>query len=121
MDCGIHAREWIAPAFCQYLVRQILQTNKTDPNMHEMMKNMDFYITPVLNIDGYMFSWENETNRLWRKSRSPGPAGCDCYGTDLNCNFYANWGSKCHGGSTPTNRHSSFTYNSILWNKSHVK
>ncbi|XP_034037845.1 carboxypeptidase O-like [Thalassophryne amazonica] len=93
MDCGIHAREWIAPAFCQYFVRQILQTNKTDPDMHEMMKNMDFYITPVLNIDGYMFSWENETNRLWRKSRSPGPAGCDCYGTDLNRNFYANWGT----------------------------
>lgn len=23
MDCGIHAREWIAPAFCQYFVRQV--------------------------------------------------------------------------------------------------
>lgn len=23
MDCGIHAREWIAPAFCQYFVKQV--------------------------------------------------------------------------------------------------
>ncbi|MEQ2162582.1 hypothetical protein GOODEAATRI_021261, partial [Goodea atripinnis] len=53
MDCGIHAREWIAPAFCQYFVRQ---------------------------------------TRLWRKNRSPGPSG-DCYGTDLNRNFDANWGT----------------------------
>lgn len=40
---------------------QILQAYKTDPKMEEMMTNMDFYVTPVLNIDGYMYSWENST------------------------------------------------------------
>nr|XP_057908549.1 carboxypeptidase O-like [Doryrhamphus excisus] len=93
MDCGIHAREWIAPAFCQYFVRQILQTYKTDPKIDQMMKNMDFYITPVLNMDGYIYSWRDITTRLWRKNRSPGPAGCNCSGTDLNRNFNANWGT----------------------------
>uniref|UniRef100_A0A3B4BAW2 Peptidase M14 domain-containing protein n=1 Tax=Periophthalmus magnuspinnatus TaxID=409849 RepID=A0A3B4BAW2_9GOBI len=88
MDCGIHAREWIASAFCQYF---ILETYKTDPKMELMMKNMDFYVTPVLNVDGYMFSWLNETTRLWRKNRTPGP--CGCTGTDLNRNFYSNWGT----------------------------
>uniref|UniRef100_A0A4W5KWY9 Carboxypeptidase O n=1 Tax=Hucho hucho TaxID=62062 RepID=A0A4W5KWY9_9TELE len=92
MDCGIHAREWIAPAFCQYFVKEILRTYKTDTKVNEMMKNLDFYITPVLNIDGYIYSWHNESTRLWRKSRSPGTGGCTCYGTDLNRNFYANWG-----------------------------
>nr|XP_046191038.1 carboxypeptidase O [Oncorhynchus gorbuscha] len=92
MDCGIHAREWIAPAFCQYFVREILRTYKTDTKVNEMMKNLDFYITPVLNVDGYIYSWHNESTRLWRKSRSPGTGGCTCYGTDLNRNFYANWG-----------------------------
>ncbi|KAJ0062512.1 hypothetical protein NL108_014970, partial [Boleophthalmus pectinirostris] len=91
MDCGIHAREWIAPAFCQYFVKMILDTYKTDPKMELMMKNMDFYVTPVLNVDGYMFSWINQTTRLWRKNRSPGPCGCS--GTDLNRNFYSNWGT----------------------------
>ncbi|XP_068612628.1 carboxypeptidase O [Brachionichthys hirsutus] len=93
MDCGIHAREWIAPAFCQYFVRQILNAYRSDAKMHEMMKNMDFYVTPVLNIDGYVFSWKENSTRLWRKNRSPGPSGCDCYGTDLNRNFDAAWGT----------------------------
>ncbi|KAM9820895.1 carboxypeptidase O-like [Neosynchiropus ocellatus] len=91
MDCGIHAREWIAPAFCQYFVNQILQSYQTNPKLEEMLKNMDFYVTPVLNIDGYMYTWS--TNRLWRKNMSPGPEGQNCNGTDLNRNFDANWGT----------------------------
>ncbi|XP_076004950.1 carboxypeptidase O-like [Genypterus blacodes] len=94
MDCGIHAREWIAPAFCQYFVGQILETYKTDPGMNALMMNLDFYVTPVLNIDGYIYSWKDNTTRLWRKSRSPGPEGCECLGTDLNRNFDANWGTE---------------------------
>ncbi|KAJ8004037.1 hypothetical protein DPEC_G00154630 [Dallia pectoralis] len=93
MDCGIHAREWIAPAFCQYFVKEIIRTYRSDDKMKEIMKNLDFYITPVINVDGYIFSWLNESTRLWRKSRSPGPDGCTCYGTDLNRNFNANWGT----------------------------
>ncbi|CAN9498254.1 unnamed protein product [Ophioblennius macclurei] len=93
MDCGIHAREWITPAFCQYFVSQILQTYKTDPKIELMMKNMDFYVTPVFNIDGYVYSWKDNTTRLWRKNRSAHSPGCDCQGIDLNRNFDANWGS----------------------------
>ncbi|KAM9859983.1 carboxypeptidase O-like [Aulostomus maculatus] len=92
MDCGIHAREWITPAFCQYFVRQILQTYKTDPKLGEMMENLDFYVTPVVNIDGYCYTWEDTSTRLWRKNRSPSPEGCNCIGTDLNRNFDAHWG-----------------------------
>ncbi|KAM7375330.1 hypothetical protein PAMA_014437 [Pampus argenteus] len=114
MDCGIHAREWISPAFCQYFVRQILQAYKTDPKMEEMMKNLDFYVTPVLNIDGYIYSWKDNTTRLWRKNRSPGPGNCTCYGTDLNRNFDVNWGtlgisfnccSNIYCGRKPTSEH----------------
>ncbi|XP_056157102.1 carboxypeptidase O-like [Lampris incognitus] len=92
MDCGIHAREWISPAFCQYFVQQVLQTYQTDSAVQELLKNVDLYVTPVLNVDGYVYTWKNDT-RLWRKSRSPGPEGCACSGTDLNRNFDANWGS----------------------------
>uniref|UniRef100_A0A8C6V0U4 Carboxypeptidase O n=1 Tax=Neogobius melanostomus TaxID=47308 RepID=A0A8C6V0U4_9GOBI len=90
MDCGIHAREWIAPAFCQYFVKTILEKSKTDTKMQKMMKDMDFYVTTVLNVDGYILLSQT---RLWRKNRSPGPAGCSCLGTDLNRNFYSNWGT----------------------------
>lgn len=43
------------------LLNQILQTHETDDKIKEMMKNVDFYVTPVLNIDGYMFSWKDNT------------------------------------------------------------
>uniref|UniRef100_A0A673B8K6 Carboxypeptidase O n=1 Tax=Sphaeramia orbicularis TaxID=375764 RepID=A0A673B8K6_9TELE len=47
MDC----RGWISPAFCEYFINQLLQTYKTDPEMEQMMKNMDFSVTPVLNLN----------------------------------------------------------------------
>uniref|UniRef100_A0A667Z2X4 Carboxypeptidase O-like n=1 Tax=Myripristis murdjan TaxID=586833 RepID=A0A667Z2X4_9TELE len=93
MDCGIHAREWIAPAFCQWFVKEILQSYKTNEKLTEMLQNLDMYVTPVVNVDGYMFTWTNESNRLWRKSRSLPPSDCGCRGVDLNRNFNANWGT----------------------------
>lgn len=93
IDCGIHAREWIAPAFCQWFVKEILRTFKTDDKLNKMVQNLDFYVMPVFNIDGYVYSWINETTRLWRKSRSAPPDSCDCYGVDLNRNFDALWGT----------------------------
>ncbi|KAL1022062.1 hypothetical protein UPYG_G00021730 [Umbra pygmaea] len=93
MDCCIHAREWITPAFCQYFVEEILKVYKTNAKINEMMKNLDFYVTPVLNVDGYIYSWLNESTRMWRKNRSPGTGNCTCYGTDLNRNFNSNWGT----------------------------
>ncbi|XP_070694583.1 carboxypeptidase O-like [Pempheris klunzingeri] len=93
MDCGIHAREWIAPAFCQWFVKEIVRSYKTDKKLEQMLQNLDMYVTPVINVDGYMFSWANDSTRLWRKSRSTPPEGSSCYGVDLNRNFNANWGT----------------------------
>ncbi|NXX74978.1 CBPO Carboxypeptidase, partial [Urocolius indicus] len=87
MDCGIHGREWISPAFCQWF---ILQNYEFDPKISKFLQNLDLYILPVLNIDGYIYSWETEL--LWRKNRSPYMNGT-CYWTDLNRNFNSSWGS----------------------------
>ncbi|KFV49204.1 Carboxypeptidase O, partial [Tyto alba] len=101
MDCGIHAREWISPAFCQWFVKEILQNYKSDPKISRFLQNLDLYVLPVLNIDGYIYSWEKASSenpetrlkdRLWRKNRSPHMNGT-CYGTDLNRNFNSSWGS----------------------------
>ncbi|XP_039073416.1 carboxypeptidase O [Hyaena hyaena] len=88
MDCGIHAREWIAPAFCQWFVKEILQNYKDNPRIKKFLRNLDFYVLPVLNIDGYIYTWT--TDRLWRKSRSSHNNGT-CFGTDLNRNFNVSW------------------------------
>ena len=29
---------------------------------------------------------------MWRKNRRPPPEGSDCYGVDLNRNYYDHWG-----------------------------
>ncbi|KAK6483202.1 carboxypeptidase O-like [Huso huso] len=92
MDCGIHAREWISPAFCQWFVKELLENYKTDEKISRFFQNMDFYVVPLLNMDGYNYTWTE--NRLWRKSRSPSPvSNCSCFGTDLNRNFDASWNS----------------------------
>ncbi|GAB0191670.1 carboxypeptidase O [Grus japonensis] len=69
---------------------QILQNYKSDPKISRFLQNLDLYILPVLNIDGYIYSWEKD--RLWRKNRSSHMNGT-CYGTDLNRNFNSSWGS----------------------------
>uniref|UniRef100_A0A3P8SN33 Peptidase M14 domain-containing protein n=1 Tax=Amphiprion percula TaxID=161767 RepID=A0A3P8SN33_AMPPE len=93
MDCGIHAREWIAPAFCQWFVKEIVNSYKTNKKLGQMLQNLDIYVTPVINVDGYIFTWANNSTRLWRKSRSLPPPDSTCYGVDLNRNFKANWGT----------------------------
>ncbi|KAF3842920.1 hypothetical protein F7725_001769 [Dissostichus mawsoni] len=61
MDCGIHAREWIAPAFCQWFVKEIVTSYKTNKKLEQMLQNLDVYVTPVINVDGYMYTWVNTT------------------------------------------------------------
>ncbi|XP_069077672.1 carboxypeptidase O [Pleurodeles waltl] len=90
MDCGIHAREWITPAFCQWFVKEIVQNHQHDPKIQMLLENVDVYVLPVYNVDGYVYSWT--TDRLWRKSTAPQYNGT-CLGTDLNRNFDIMWGS----------------------------
>ncbi|KGL83377.1 Carboxypeptidase B [Tinamus guttatus] len=88
IDCGFHAREWISPAFCQWFVKEAVETYGKDSVLTNLLDRLDFYILPVLNIDGYVYTWT--TNRMWRKTRSKN-AGSSCIGTDLNRNFDAGW------------------------------
>ncbi|KAM4693489.1 carboxypeptidase B-like [Discoglossus pictus] len=85
MDCGIHAREWISPAFCQWFVREL---TKGSSKKKSILNKLTFYILPVFNIDGYIWSWTED--RMWRKNRSPTTNG-KCLGADLNRNFNASW------------------------------
>uniref|UniRef100_A0A8C6JKU4 Carboxypeptidase B n=1 Tax=Melopsittacus undulatus TaxID=13146 RepID=A0A8C6JKU4_MELUD len=88
IDCGFHAREWITPAFCQWFVKEAVETYGKDTVLTTLLNSLDFYILPVVNIDGYVYTWTN--NRMWRKTRSKN-AHSLCIGTDLNRNFNAGW------------------------------
>ncbi|KAJ6664016.1 hypothetical protein lerEdw1_008970 [Lerista edwardsae] len=88
IDCGIHAREWIGPAFCQWFVKEALQTYQSDPAMRRMLNQLYFYIMPIFNVDGYHFSWTHD--RFWRKTRSKN-LRFRCHGVDANRNWKVKW------------------------------
>jgi murein tripeptide amidase MpaA len=85
IDGCIHAREWLACATMIYIINE-LTANQTQYTNY--LNNIDILIVPVVNVDGYVYTWT--TNRLWRKTRS-GPRN-GCYGVDPNRNWGFQWG-----------------------------
>jgi len=49
----------------------------------ELLKSLELVVVPVVNPDGYAFTWEGD--RLWRKNRRAFDDGT--FGVDLNRNF----------------------------------
>ncbi|CAL8101893.1 unnamed protein product [Orchesella dallaii] len=86
IDGGIHAREWISPAVTTYIIGKLMSLSPQDA---DLLENVDWHIVPVLNPDGYEYTFNED--RLWRKSRSL-HNGPNCPGVDLNRNFDFHWG-----------------------------
>jgi len=94
---GQHAREWIGPATVLYAANTLLSEYASNPDVAALVNNFDWTIVPVLNPDGYVFTWNN--NRLWRKNRRVNSNGS--FGVDLNRNWGDHWCED--GGSTNPN------------------
>ncbi|KAI9553884.1 hypothetical protein GHT06_019154 [Daphnia sinensis] len=91
IDGGFHAREWISPAVATYIIQQLVEV----PANAKLSANVDWYIMPVVNPDGYEYT--HTTNRMWRKTRSVSSTST-CRGVDPNRNFGYMWGGM--GAST---------------------
>jgi murein tripeptide amidase MpaA len=88
---GQHAREWISHTTVAYIAQQLVdQYNEENRLVRDLMDNMLFIIVPVVNVDGYVYTWE--TDRLWRKNRRKNADGS--YGVDLNRNWDVDWGGE---------------------------
>ncbi|XP_033628034.1 carboxypeptidase B-like [Asterias rubens] len=87
---GMHSREWISPATVMYMAKELIEGYAVeDDDMKALLDGLDWYILPVLNVDGYVFTFESF--RLWRKTRSK-PKGNRCAGADPNRNWDFHWG-----------------------------
>jgi len=88
VDSLIHAREWITAASVMWTFKEIL----TNPELEYMKNDVDWYIVPMINVDGY--SYTHSDDRLWRKTRSKGmnlQSGTTCQGVDANRNWDHMW------------------------------
>ncbi|XP_055974267.1 carboxypeptidase A2 [Sorex fumeus] len=86
LDAGIHAREWVTQATALWTANKIATEYGKDAFITSLLDQMDLFLLPVTNPDGYVFS--HTTNRMWRKTRSKA-AGRACVGVDPNRNWDA--------------------------------
>jgi hypothetical protein len=89
IDCGIHAREWISPATCIWMIDSFVSDYRSgDAEIVDLLNHYEIHILPSMNPDGYEYS--QTSYRFWRKNRKPNP-GSSCVGTDLNRNSGYKW------------------------------
>ncbi|XP_047994157.1 zinc carboxypeptidase-like isoform X2 [Leguminivora glycinivorella] len=93
---GIHAREWISPATVTWIIKEFLASD--DPEVVAMANEFEWHIFPVVNPDGYSYTFTDR--RMWRKNRSKvNSTSCAAIdfeddisnGVDLNRNFDFEW------------------------------
>lgn len=91
-----HAREWIAAMTPMYIADQLISGYNSNSDIRSLMDQVDVVVLPVINPDGYEYSWTS--NRNWRKNRRNNGDGT--FGVDLNRNWGQNWG--LNSGSSPS-------------------
>lgn len=85
-----HAREWISVEIALYLAEQILTQYPTNPQLQADVNNLEIWIVPVVNPDGFAYTWSSSGYRFWRKNRRNNGDGT--FGVDLNRNWGYEWG-----------------------------
>lgn len=89
LEAGIHAREWIAPAVATFLMRELVEDYEEHP---DYIDKLNWYLLPSANPDGYQYS--RDSDRMWRKTRSPTGSIFGCKGVDPNRNWGYHWGES---------------------------
>ncbi|CAN8104497.1 unnamed protein product [Discula destructiva] len=84
----VHAREWISTMVNEYFMEALLGNYATDSTIKAYVDKYDFYIFPVVNPDGFLYS--QSTDRMWRKNRQT-TSGSTCLGHDINRNWPYQW------------------------------
>jgi carboxypeptidase A2 len=87
-----HAREWISPMVVMGYIWSLTSQYGSDPAVTKIVDNLNVYIVPVQNPDGYIETFNGERLRRTNLSTS-----CEA-GVDLNRNWDAkDWGKTNFG------------------------
>lgn len=72
LDALTHAREWITGTTMLYIIDQLVagKGKQRFGGTQPVAFTKNYIIVPVVNPDGYDYTWT--TNRMWRKNRSRG-------------------------------------------------
>ena len=92
-----HAREWIAVMVPVYIAEHLIDGWYDDPEIQSFLETTEIIIVPIVNPDGYEFTYATGGDRFWRKNRRNNSGSCE--GVDLNRNWDIDWNG---GDSTST-------------------
>lgn len=95
-----HAREWISVEVPLYYAKYLVDQYLLDGDVTRLVNYTETWIVPVLNPDGYAFSWDED--RLWRKNRRDNGDGT--MGVDLNRNYTVGFGDDDFSSGDPTSQ-----------------
>ncbi|ESN98862.1 hypothetical protein HELRODRAFT_107038 [Helobdella robusta] len=93
LDATTHAREWLTTATSFKIIKHLQDNYKVDSTVTSLLDKYDWHVIPVVNPDGYLYTWEKISNRMWRKNRSINSKPT-CPGVDLNRNADSAWGTS---------------------------
>jgi hypothetical protein len=100
-DSTQHAREWIATEVERRLFAYVLAHRK-DPQLAGLLKTRELWFVPVVNPDGYDYTFTSPETRLWRKNlRDNDQDGqiTEVDGVDTNRNFPYKWNWDLEGAA----------------------
>ena len=96
-----HAREWISTEVTRRLMNHVLDGAINDPEVQDILATTELWFVPVVNPDGYQYTFDAE--RLWRKNLrdNDGNGVIDSNdGVDLNRNLPEHWNYDEEGSSS---------------------
>lgn len=93
-----HAREHLSVEVPILFAKYLVEKYDTDRAVRDLLDRRDFFVIPMLNVDGAEYDISSGSYKMWRKNRVNPTARCA--GTDLNRNYGFKWGTG--GSSTDT-------------------
>lgn len=99
-----HAREWVAVMVPMYIVDELITGWYEDEEIQSLLETTEIIIVPIVNPDGYEYTYAIGGDRFWRKNRRNNPGSCE--GVDLN----RNWGHEWNGGDSTSDNTCSDVY-----------